>query len=84
MGLRDFIDNVRHNRELYRSGRANRNIVQNTTVGWRPDPWNEDDGFVPDPGNLDEDDKLYKSNVDHNTPSGNREYHRVIRRNGRR
>ena len=59
-----FSEDARHNAELYRSGRANRKEVRSTTVGWRRDPHNEEDGFTED-----------KSS----TPSGNREYYKVTR-----
>lgn len=70
-------DDARYNRQLYRSGRANKSIVQHTTIGWRPDP-NGDDGFTPDPGNsrVNKDGRL-------DTASGNVEYHRRIPRGGR-
>lgn len=71
-----LVGNARHNRQLYRSGKANKSIVQHTTVGWRPDP-NGDDGFTPDPGNK------YYDKDGYYTASGNVEYHRVIPR-GRR
>jgi hypothetical protein len=60
-----FSETARHNAELYRSGRANRKEVRHTTVGWRRDPHNGEDGYTEDEGL---------------TPSGNREYYRVIRR----
>jgi hypothetical protein len=64
-----FSEDARHNHELYKSGRANRNEVRSTTVGWRPDPINKEDGYIYDP----------------NGPSGNPngEYYRVIRKKGR-
>jgi hypothetical protein len=80
MGLFDFISDALHNRNLYRSGRANRSEVRHTTVGWRPDPINREDGFTPDPGNC------HVTGIDpatgyelYDTPSGNREYYTVIR-----
>lgn len=61
-----FSSDARHNAELYRSGKANRNEVRSTTVGWRRDPHNQEDGQTHDP----------------NGPSGNPngEYYTVIRK----
>lgn len=70
MGLRDLIDDAVHNAKLYRSGRANKDEVRVTTVGWRPDPINEEDGCEKD----------------QDAPSGNPngEYYKVVRRKGTR
>lgn len=80
MGIFDFIGDALHSRKLYKTGKANKNEVRSTTVGWRPNPIHEQDGFTPDPGN----DRI--TGVDENgyytydTPSGNREYYKVIRK----
>ena len=44
-----FSENARHNHELYKSGKANTNEVRSTTVGWRRDPINGEDGYTEDP-----------------------------------
>jgi hypothetical protein len=78
MGLKDLLKNIKHNRDLRRSGQEDPTEVRSTTVGWRPDPINKGDGFTPDPGNE-------RTSLDGNgteqydTPSGNREYYQVIR-----
>lgn len=78
MGLFDAIINLlsdrKHNRELYKSGRADRNEVRQTAVGWQPD-----NSYTPDPGN---DRKYIDSNgVERwDTPSGNKEYYKVVRK----
>jgi hypothetical protein len=64
----------RYNRRLYQSGLANRHVIQHTTIGWRPDPWGEADGFTPDPGN-----SRRREDGSLDTPSGNVEYHRVFK-----
>jgi len=71
MGIFDFLRNATHNAELYRTGRANWNEVRLTTVGWRPDPINKEDGYTESS----------------EQPSGNHngEYYRVIRyKNGKK
>jgi hypothetical protein len=80
MGLFDLISDALHNRKLYKDGIANKSEVRYTTVGWRPDPINREDGFTSDPGND------CVTGVDpatgyllYDTPSGNREYFKVIR-----
>ena len=79
MGLRDLISDILHNRNLYKSGKANRNEVRSTTVGWRPDPINGEDGYTGDPGNervVGKDENGYEI---YDTPSCNREYYKVVR-----
>jgi hypothetical protein len=76
-----------YNRNLYKSGKANYNEVRGTTVGWRKDPIHGEDGQTPDPGN-DCRRKDGNGTPEYDTPSGNREYYRVLyyknekRRNG--
>jgi hypothetical protein len=65
-----FSDDARHNHNLYKTGKANRNEVRLTTVGWRPDPINGQDGYNHDP------------NGPSRNPNG--EYYRVIRSKKRR
>jgi hypothetical protein len=36
--IKEMIEDIKHNRELYRSGKANKDEVRSTTVGWRHDP----------------------------------------------
>jgi hypothetical protein len=79
MSIFDFIRDARYNRNLYKSGAADRSEVRSTTVGWRPDPINGQDGMTPDPGN----DCIRpdgNGTPEFETPSGNREYYRVIRK----
>lgn len=83
MSIFDLIEAARHNRKLYKSGKADRDTVVVTTIGYRPDPIHEEDGFTPDPGNLERGSAEEDSTSKHNTPSGNREYHRTIRKKGR-
>jgi hypothetical protein len=80
MGIFDLISDALHNRKLYKDGIANKSEVRLTTVGWRPDPINREDGFTPDPGNncITGIDKV-TGHYTYATPSGNREYSRVIR-----
>lgn len=78
MGLKDLINNIKHNRNLRKSGQEDPTEVRYTTVGWRPDPINREDGFTPDPGN----DRVRQDGNgtdEHDTPSGNREYSHIIR-----
>jgi hypothetical protein len=65
MSILDFFRDIAHNRRLYKSGLANKDEVRLTTVGWRPDPWNKEDGYTQDP------------NPPSRNPNG--EYYRVIR-----
>jgi hypothetical protein len=53
-----------YNRELYKSGRANRDEHRMTTIGWRRDPIHGNDGQT----------------YDSNSPSGEDEYFRVVRK----
>jgi hypothetical protein len=79
MNLFELIDAAKHNRNLYKSGKANRDEVRSTTVGWRPDPIHGEDGMTPDPGN----DCIRPDGnrtAEYDTPSGNREYSRVLYR----
>lgn len=87
MSIFDTIRNARYNRNLYKSGAANFDEVRSTTVGWRRDPINGEDGQTPDPGNdcmrLDG-----NGTPEYETPSGNLEYSQVLyyksqRRRGR-
>lgn len=64
MGILDLFRYARHNRRLKKEGKLNPKKVQRTTVGWRPDPWEEKDGLEKTKGP---------------TPSGNTEYHECIR-----
>ena len=41
----DVLKDAAHNRNLYRTGRANKSEVR-YSASWRPDPWNHDDGFT--------------------------------------
>jgi len=78
MGILDIFKNAQYNRNLYRSGAANRGEVRLTTIGWRLDPINGEDGQTPDPGN----NRIRCDGNDveeFDTPSGNREYFKVIR-----
>jgi hypothetical protein len=50
MGLLNFIGRLisadaRYNHELYKSGKADKSRVVYTTIGWRPDPIYNQDGF---------------------------------------
>ena len=45
---RFFSGDAQYNHELYKSGRANKNEVRSTTVGWRPDPIGKQDGYTQD------------------------------------
>jgi len=49
MSISDIIAAAIHNAKLYRSGQANRDEIRLTTVGWRPDPINKEDGYTEDP-----------------------------------
>jgi len=60
-----LLESIRHNRQLYRRGIANKHIGQYTTIGWRPDPHTESDGFTEVRGP---------------TQSGNTEYRKRMRR----
>lgn len=70
-----FSGTARYNRDLYRTGRANKNEVRQTVIGWRPDYQNGDDGFVPDSGNF----RKGSGSKEFDTASGSLEYYRVIR-----
>jgi hypothetical protein len=50
-----------YNRNLYKTGQADESKKVSTTIGWRRDPWNGNDGFTK---------------VQGHTPSGNDEYER--------
>ena len=69
MSLFDEIGYALYNRRLYREGRANKQEIRYTTIGWRPDPVNTEDGYLQDRAI---------------TPSGEPEYYRVIRNSGGR
>jgi hypothetical protein len=49
MGLYELISNAIYNRRLYEEGKAKKNEVRLTTIGWRPDPINKEDGYVRAP-----------------------------------
>ena len=84
MSIWDVFRNAQYNRNLYKTGQANKNEVRSTTVGWREDPINGEDGQTPDPGNS----RIRCDGNDveeYDTPSGNREYYRVLYyKNGKR
>ena len=79
MGLKDLLSNIKHNQNLRKTGQEDPNLVVNTTVGWRPNP-NGGDGFTPDAGN-ERTRTDGNGTEEHDTPSGNREYHKVVRDN---
>ena len=64
-----FSEDARHNAELERKGLVNPREVRSTTVGWRPDPHNQEDGYTEATGR---------------TPSGKPEYYKVIRSDPRK
>lgn len=70
-----FSEDARHNHNLYKSGKADKNEVRQTTIGWRPDPTNKEDGFTPDPGN-----SRWIEGKGYDTTSGNKEYYKVVRK----
>jgi hypothetical protein len=70
MNLWEMIEIARYNRRLYQTGKANRDEIHLTTVGWRPDPINKEDGYTKDP-----------CPPSHN-PNG--EYYRIVRKKGTR
>lgn len=41
----DLLSDARHNRKIDREWKKNGKPIVETTVGWRPDPWNKNDGF---------------------------------------
>lgn len=67
--LINMFNDASYNRELYRSGKANKNEIRHTAIGWQPD-----ESFIPDPGNKNTDGKKY------DTPSGNKEFYKVVRK----
>lgn len=44
----DLLSNARHNRKIDREWKENGEPIVETTVGWRPDPVNKNDGFRQD------------------------------------
>ena len=82
MSIISIIKDAIYNAELYKTGRADRSEIRLTTVGWRRDPINREDGCIPDCGN----DRIRQDGngtQEYDTPSGNREYYKVIRKKGR-
>jgi hypothetical protein len=65
MNIFNIFKDRKHNKQLYKDGKANKNEVRLTTIGWRQDPIDEQDGQTEDCCN---------------TPSGQPEYYKVIRR----
>jgi hypothetical protein len=39
-------EDAAYNRQLEKDGLVNRDVVQHTTIGWRPDPFHEQDGYT--------------------------------------
>ncbi len=41
----DLLDDARHNRDIDREWKKNGRPIVEKTIGWRPDPWNKNDGM---------------------------------------
>lgn len=43
--LLEFLSDVRHNAAIDKRWRDNGRPIVQVAIGWRPDPWNKEDGF---------------------------------------
>lgn len=43
--IAEFMDDVRHNAAIEQKWEKDGRPIISTTIGWRPDPWNKEDGY---------------------------------------